>query len=152
ARDPARTLDRYACLFLANPPGTADASEFLALPLWRLRAAAPDKVRELARRVVDRYDSLVYRAPHPADPRFATRLAERRRAMTVLAGGLDVAAGASWKALEASAVTACVASAPDATAVLQVTQTCSCGQTIACTATGGAGGLALSVHYDPDAP
>jgi hypothetical protein len=152
ARDPARTLDRYACLFLDAAPGPADATLFLALPLWRLRAAEPVRVRELARRVVDRYDSLVYRAPDPADPGFAARLAERGRAMTVLDGGLDVAAGPRWRALEASAVTACVASAPDGVAVIEVTQTCSCGQTIACAATAGAGGLALAVRYDPDSP
>jgi hypothetical protein len=152
ARDPAHTLDRYACLFLTAPPGPADASAFLALPLWRLRAAAPDRVRQLARRVVDRYDSLVYRAPDPADPDFAARLAEHRRAMEVLVGGLDVAAGPRWKALEAGGVTACVTSTPDGGAVIAVTQTCSCGQTIACAATAGAGGLALAVHYDPDSP
>jgi hypothetical protein len=152
ARDPATTLDRYTCLFLDAAPEPADASGFLALPLWRLRAAAPDRVRQLARRVVDRYDALVYRAPDPADPGFAERLADRRRAMTVLAGGLDVAAGPRWKALEAGAVTACVTSTPDGGAVIAVTQECSCGQTIACAATPGAGGLALDVRFDPDSP
>ena len=152
ARDPGRTLDRYTCLFLDAAPDAADVTGFLALPLWRLRAAAPVRVRELARRVVDRYDALVYRAPDPADPGFAARLADRRLAMTVLAGGLDVAAGPRWHALEAGAVTACVASGPDGVAVIEVTQTCSCGQTIACAATASAGGLALTVRYDPDAP
>ncbi|HUQ02474.1 MAG TPA: hypothetical protein VM261_08265, partial [Kofleriaceae bacterium] len=58
---------------------------------------------------------------------------------------------ATWKPV--TDFLSCTTASPDGRTAIRVTRECSCGETLACSATLGAHGkLQLAVKYDPDSP
>ncbi len=152
-RQPAAYLDRFECWYVSRTPAPGYESMLLAVPLWRLHRHDAARVARLAARVVLRYEELSRTPPDPAvDPHFASRVRDRVAAMSFLRDGLDVPAGPRWRPVTGFA--SCLTTSPDGVlAAIRVTRDCSCGETLSCTASAGAGGaLVLSVAYDPDAP
>ncbi|MBL8623328.1 MAG: hypothetical protein JNK64_18595 [Myxococcales bacterium] len=152
AARPAVYLARIACRYVDPDPTPALASLFVELPLWKLRAHAPEPARALAARLGHRLEELGRAPADPADPGFAARLAARVDAVALIVGGVDVAPGPGWTAVAAADVAACVTATPDGATVVRVTRSCSCGETLGCRATATAAGLDLAVAYDPRSP
>jgi hypothetical protein len=154
-RDPARYLDRFECRYLAPTPQHGFDSLLLSVPLWHLNKLDRARVQQLATRAVYRYEELS-RTPPPdpaQDPYFAQRIRERISTMAFIRDGLDVPAGPRWIAVPADGFEQCLTASPDGTTAIRVTRTCSCGETLSCTASLGArGALTVSVKYDPDSP
>jgi hypothetical protein len=152
AARPTVYLDRFACEYVDRDRGAALPSLLVAVPLWKLRAADPERVRLLATRLGHRLQALAQRPADPADPGLPARIAEVAHGLRLIAGGVDVAMAPSWTVVDASDVSACVTATLDAATVVQVSRSCSCGETLGCTATATPGGLALEVRFDPLSP
>jgi hypothetical protein len=152
-RQPAAYLDRFECRFVTPTPAAGYDSLLLAVPLWRLRKHDAARVALLASRVVFRYEEHARTPPDPAhDPYFAQRIRERIATMSFLRDGLDVPAGPTWRTV--TDASACTTSTPDGRqTAIRVTRACSCGETLSCSATLGAGGkLDIVTQFDPDSP
>lgn len=80
----------------------------------------------------------------------AARPAPAAPPAAVAADGVDVAPGPAWTVVPASALSACVTTAPDGTRRVRVTRACACGETLSCVLTAGFAGVRVEVRVDPD--